>query len=81
MDTMTRAPQSVGQDVDSRVDALEMRVTYQDQVIEQLNTVIVDQWSQLTQALGRIDRLENRLRETLENAGHDSHDEPPPPHY
>jgi SlyX protein len=64
-----------------RIDTLEMRIAYQDQAIEDLNKVIVEQWSKLDQALARIDRLENRIMDVQGNAGSDGRDEPPPPHY
>ena len=64
-----------------RLDTLEMRITYQDDMIEQLNKVIVKQWHTLTQAQGRIERLEQRIRETLDSGAQSAGDEPPPPHY
>lgn len=65
----------------ARIDALEMRLTYQDDVIERLNKVVVEQWSKLDHALLRIARLEVQLREAQQNMTSDGHDEPPPPHY
>lgn len=65
----------------ARIDTLEMRATYQDQVIEDLNKVIVEQWGKFDHALRRIERLEHRLRDMQDNAGSDGYNEPPPPHY
>ncbi len=76
-DVMETTLQALG----ARIDTLEMRVTYQDQVIEDLNTVIVEQWSKFGQILGRIERLEHRIRDVQDGAGQDGYDEPPPPHY
>jgi len=78
---MTNGTGTMLQTIDARLDTLEVRVAHQDQVIDDLNTVIVAQWSKIDQALGRIARLENRLRDALETAGNDGQDEPPPPHY
>jgi SlyX protein len=78
---MTNVPDTALQTLGSRIDTLEMRVTYQDDVIEKLNTVIVEQWSKFDHLLGRLERLENRVRETQDNAGQGGYDEPPPPHY
>ena len=64
-----------------RLDTLEMRITYQDDMIEQLNTVIVKQWHTLTQAQGRIERLEQRIRESQDSGAQSTGDDPPPPHY
>ena len=65
----------------ARIDTLEMRIAYQDDVIEDLNKVIVEQWSKFDQMLGRLERLESRIRDSQDNAGQDGYDEPPPPHY
>jgi SlyX protein len=65
-----------------RIDNLEMRGAYQDEVIEQLNKVIISQWGKLDQVLARLERLENRVRDAQDNGtGQNAYDEPPPPHY
>lgn len=64
-----------------RIDNLEMRVTHQDEVIDALNRTVIEQWAKLDQALARIKRLEDRLREIQVSAVRDAADEPPPPHY
>jgi SlyX protein len=65
-----------------RIDNLEMRGTFQDEVIEELNKVIIAQWGKLDQALARIERLETRIRDAQDSAaGQNPYDEPPPPHY
>lgn len=64
-----------------RIDNLEMRFAYQDEVIETLNRTIVEQWGKLDQALARIKLLEERLREIPVGAVRDAADETPPPHY
>lgn len=65
----------------ARIDALEMRVTYQQELIEELDKVIIAQWTRLDQALGLIQRLERLVAETRDGAGQGTRDEPPPPHY
>ena len=65
----------------SRLDDLESRIAYQDDVIERLNKVVVEQWGRLDQALQRIARLEAQLREVQNSIPTDGQDEPPPPHY
>ena len=66
--------------LETRIDALESKVTFQDDTIEQLNSALVHQQS-------RIDRLETRvtvLQKQLEAQGTDAADElgeMPPPHY
>ena len=71
-------PMSDADGVNARIDALEMRVAYQDQVIEDLNQAIIDQWKQ-------IDGLKRQLAELLDRV-QDVEDGPaaperPPPHY
>ena len=65
----------------ARMDNLEMRIAYQDEVIEALNKTVVEQWGKIDEALGRIKLMEARIREIAESPGRDPYDEPPPPHY
>ena len=72
-------PMSDGDHVNARIDALEMRVAYQDQVIEDLNQALIDQWKQ-------IDGLKRQLAEILDRVqdvedGSTAAPERPPPHY
>jgi SlyX protein len=70
-------PMSDADGMNARIDALEMRVAYQDQVIEDLNQAIIDQWK-------RIDGLKRQLAELLDRV-QDVEDGPTaperPPHY
>ncbi|WP_293868013.1 SlyX family protein [uncultured Alsobacter sp.] len=65
----------------ARLETLEVRCAYQDQAIEELNEMVVQQWTKLDHALRKVAELEERLREMRESQGHDVQDEPPPPHY
>lgn len=78
---MTDGHDSMLQAMVARTDSLEMRLTYQDDTIEQLNKVIVEQWSKLDQMRARIERLESRLADAQSGTGNNAYDEPPPPHY
>ena len=78
---MANAVEATLQDLAARIDNLEMKITYQDDVIEDLNKVIIKQWSTFEQFQRRIDTLERRLREAQDNVGQDPREEPPPPHY
>lgn len=63
-----------------RIDALEIRVAYQDETIETLNKTITAQWAQID-ALGREMTV---LRERLSEAESQSAEATPtelPPHY
>jgi SlyX protein len=66
-----------------RIDALEMRLAYQTEAIEDLNATITAQWKQIDALTRQTVRLEDRLQEAEARggAGGAPGDEPPPPHY
>lgn len=64
-----------------RIDNLEMRIAYQDEVIDTLNKTVIEQWAKLDEALARIKLLEARVREVQVSAIRDPSEETPPPHY
>lgn len=64
-----------------RIDALEMRLMHQDEIIEDLNKTIIDQWKQIDLLTHRLARLGDRLEAVKDGAGADPEREPPPPHY
>ena len=69
-------------DVDAlneRIDALEMRLTYQDVTIETLNQTITAQWVEIDRLTRQVAELKERLREAESNAPGPAND--PPPHY
>lgn len=70
-------------DLDSqrRIDALEMRIAHQDQIIEDLNKAVVAQWKQIDRLTRQMAGLVDRVREAEERAGATPRTEPPPPHY
>lgn len=65
----------------ARIDALEVRVAYQDEIIEDLNTTIVAQWKQIDMLTRQVASLIDRIQEAEHKAGSPSAPEPPPPHY
>lgn len=66
----------------ARLDALEICIAYQDEVIEDLNKIVTEQWALIDrlnrQAAALVDRLQD-----LEHARSiaTAQQEPPPPHY
>ena len=68
-------------DLQARIEALEVRVAYQDQVIEDLNQTVIDQWKHIDNLKRHFGDLVNRVQEVEDNAGGPSAPEPPPPHY
>lgn len=71
----------MGEALAERIDNLEMRIAYQDELMEALNKTVIEQWAKLDQALSRIKYLEDRLREIQLSVVRDAADETPPPHY
>jgi SlyX protein len=69
-------------DVDAlneRLDALEMRLTYQDVTIETLNQTITAQWVEIDRLTRQVAELKERLQEAESNAPGPANE--PPPHY
>ncbi|WDR04890.1 SlyX family protein [Devosia rhodophyticola] len=63
-----------------RLDALEMRIAYQDHTIDELNTTITEQWRIIDLLTRKLTQLEEQAKLTGGGAG-DNRAEPPPPHY
>jgi SlyX protein len=66
-------------DLTDRIDALEMRVAYQDETIETLNSTITDQWKRIDELSRQIARLADRLEQT--EAREQPAPSEKPPHY
>lgn len=62
-----------------RIDALESRIAYQDETIEQLNQTITAQWKQIDTLTRQLAALTERLQETEANAPAPANERPP--HY
>lgn len=65
----------------ARLDALEKRIAYQDQTIEELNGVIAAQWQEIDRLRREMRLLESEVREVMAGRGEPPVAEPPPPHY
>ena len=63
----------------ARIDALETRLTYQDETIETLNATITAQWQQIDRLTRQVATLGERLQEAESGGGAPSNE--PPPHY
>jgi SlyX protein len=62
-----------------RVDALETRLTFQDETIETLNQTITAQWLKIDALTRQIVALSERLEQAEAQAPGASNE--PPPHY
>ncbi|BCJ91315.1 hypothetical protein IZ6_20500 [Terrihabitans soli] len=65
----------------ARLEALETRIAYQDEVIEDLNKTITAQWKEIDRLAREVASLGERVARAEEGPGTDPADEPPPPHY
>ena len=62
-----------------RIDALEMRLTYQDVTIETLNQTITAQWTEIDRLTRQVAELKERVREAESNVPGPANERPP--HY
>jgi uncharacterized coiled-coil protein SlyX len=62
-----------------RIDALEMRLTFQDETIETLNQTITAQWKQIDALTRQLTELKVRLQDSESNATGPTNERPP--HY
>ena len=62
-----------------RIDALEMRVAYQDDTLEALNETITAQWKQIDALTRQLAELRERLQDAESSAAAPINERPP--HY
>jgi SlyX protein len=62
-----------------RIDALETRLTFQDETIETLNKTITAQWHKIDALTRQLANLSERLQEAETHVQGDANE--PPPHY
>ncbi len=62
-----------------RIDALETRLTFQDETIETLNKTITEQWRKIDALTRQVAHLSERLQEAETRAPGAANE--PPPHY
>ena len=73
------APMSDNNALSGRIDALEMRLTYQDEAIEALNQTITAQWKKIDALTRQLAEVKARLQDAESNAPAPANE--PPPHY
>ena len=62
-----------------RIDALEVRLTFQDETIETLNKTITEQWLKIDALTRQLVSLSDRLQEAESRVPGAANE--PPPHY
>tara|TARA_B110001452_G_C15048881_1_gene366257 strand:- start:58 stop:270 length:213 start_codon:yes stop_codon:yes gene_type:complete len=68
-------------DLEQRIENLEARNAFQDDVIEQLNKEITIHQAELASLKENIQFIAKRLKDVAPSNSVDSGVEPPPPHY
>ena len=66
-------------EINERLDALETRLAYQDETIEQLNQTITAQWKQIDALTRQVTQLSERVQEAETSAPGPANERPP--HY
>ncbi|MEW6995308.1 SlyX family protein [Colwelliaceae bacterium MEBiC 14330] len=69
------------QQLEERVDALESRNVFQDDVIEQLSEELAAHQHELAELKQQIQLVANRLKDAGNLSSDKEEIEPPPPHY
>ena len=67
--------------MEDKITDLEIRLTHQEAAIEEINTVLLKQHSQLESLIADIQILQKQLRDMSESNIADQSQETPPPHY
>ena len=62
-----------------RIDALEVRIAYQDETIETLNQTITAQWAEIDRLTRQVAELKERLQDAESNIPAPANERPP--HY
>jgi len=76
---MNDHPMSDANALNERIDALEMRLTFQDETIETLNQTITEQWKQIDALTRQLAELKDRLQDAESNTAGPLNERPP--HY
>lgn len=67
--------------LEERIDALESRNVFQDDVIEQLSGELAAHQSEISDLKHQIQLVANRIKDAANLSGDAEQVEPPPPHY
>lgn len=71
----------MSQDTDSRIEALETTLAFQEQTIEELSQALAEQYRQIEALRRELKHLGAQLRDVESHPALAAGREPPPPHY
>ncbi len=69
------------QGLNDRIDTLETRNAFQDDVIDQLNTELANHQEQIADLKYQLKLISARIKDMRSSEQNDNEIEPPPPHY
>ncbi len=69
------------ENINSRIEALEIKSAYQEDTIEKLNSVIIEQEARIASSEQKISLLIDKLKEFQPEAGTSFNQQELPPHY
>ena len=78
---MTEARHMTADTTEARIMALEEKVAYQEQTIEDLDTAVTNQWKEIDTLRRLVTSLLDEVKEMELAARTTAGREPPPPHY
>ena len=68
--------------MESRITELEMKLTFQEQTVDELNKVVYEQQKEIEQLKAAVNLLKEQLKSLTDTGpGQNPADEKPPPHY
>jgi SlyX protein len=67
--------------LENRVEELEMKLTFQDQTIEELNSALIQQQIDFRKITRMLENVTSQIENISQDGQADKHIEPPPPHY
>ena len=65
---------------EDRIEALETRIAFQDQAMDDISATVTDLWKQIAALTRKVEQLTDQLKVVQASGGTDQ-PEPPPPHY
>lgn len=64
-----------------RIDELETKITFQDELVEQLNQVVIAQQNDIRKLILMVENMNTKLHDIQPSNLVDASQEAPPPHY